>query len=1296
MAIDSVPKALRQQSAITRLKFEVFLDDEETQDLLDSLGPEANPPASPVSITVPTSGVVGLADSSAAPTPDTVLDLTDRITHDKLSAIPGLQASVERTVGSFDVRTSTLKVDNSTHFWDQAPPTGVSSWKGRKVRISLITAGGTLILGHWLIENLHTNTQDGIATLRLVGQSKRLVDKKADRVRESKSWYANRPIGWLVRELLMQEFTKDEVDTFDISSRYTIPLADSSDLAVSHYGRPPEWDGTVWREDGLDIYGSPMLYIPKSGHVLEGHVVIGLENELWDWNPTTDTWTKLATVTTTGHKIMHLFWNDTRGYYIGVTWEEDINDPDSTTTPDDTGAKNGDVKFFWGDGDTNKLVDFSGQPSEIWTGHFTVRAGGYNGTSNITGIGGVSTLNDNGRFGVNMLFPQGHWIRWRGFNPIGSPPYNASLHVESDWDSHSSTTPSDAAEASSKDYGTEESGYRNYNKFEDSGNGDVRPMRYRYSMGQSSGAFAIENAGDRLYFCTVSWDGTAKEYDYRLRYLDTNAGTFTDTSHDIRTLDDSLQPYTMHVEPDDSKLWVGGAVIKEDIWSGGSPQADQMFGAIYTINIPTGFTRSRIWEGKEGIIGSSDEKLGWIPLQITLGADDRWLAVAGIDYRRFDTKDVWFAAVLDTSQLVTGQVDKFRRSHGRISGLVYWPVKNRFYGFDSGVNGVVSMASGSNSAAPIVEDNGFPPVTDDPGLACGLVHDLSRQALYGVSARGEGAQTDPQILQTPLSARYLLWQLANNLTDRIELADFTEMNVWDALQQLALVGDFLHGFDINRDGLYSFQPRAAPTAPLSIMRAKVPFFHDTVPIEGSLNKDFGFDEIYNYVEMIPSAVILRPVEGEVELIDRPDALGHDQWEGDLQTVQKGSRTQNIFMRCVEGSEIGRPDDGMVAGLSGDTVTDFSPGGSERYHRLRFAFLLFDRMVESQLLTAITSVSTTIELPIQHAKDITASAEGDGDIVTIGDNVERSIIAKAESPAVGLTTLTLASAVGQDFAKGTHVVVRAFGNNRWSNHPLGLTEITAATGTASEGGETTITVANAAVLPVGAIIRTAGTGAPEDMRVTASVSDTQVTVKRGAGGSAISDHGIGTRLQVFWAPIENSTWPIGSVFMVGDTNIGLRVNLPAEEKPFMVGDEIDLVAPGLVLEDQELATIVSESQLSRLRHGRLPFPETRSSRFLGYRQTLEANKRIIRDFADPHFKIEARGKLTAVPAVNEAFELQDEEILPSPSASASPNGDFIPASLDSTKGIAVVVRGYRYDLSSDQLTLSLRAWNGHVW
>lgn len=897
------------------------------------------------------------------------VDLSERFTQDRVVNLGGgIAARAEKETGAFDVQLSTVTVWNGDRFWNRRPPAALfdaTTWRKLRCRVSLITLGGTQSLGVFLLDKIATRANQATATLTIKTLTSNLVDAQADRVRQGKQWWRGKPSGFLVRRLLETRHTMAEVEAFtEIRNSYQLPLSDATRDAgpvISAFARPPE------TERNYQVYGNPVAVNTDSGDAGYGDVWVGLEEELWKFDPTDGVWTywtKLpADLIAAGAKIHHVYVSTLRQKIVALAWVPEFPGSDvsarlqGTTdlvTHDNVVQLHASMAAA-----PAAFTEFAFVSDEFFTGLFTWRAGRELAASPFhVVIGGHPFNADADQSGANIPNPTAHWLRTRQPS-VGT---GKTLYGHDVWNDDA-VGASDAlmVNNSSPDYWMTERGPY-FNHFDDSSVSPRFPADFRFSIGQYAGAFAFNEATDELVLTWIDWDAGAGRYRAKFVIRNIDDGTLTDTGYYLKTGDRYYIPTSLDFNPAGDALLCTGHVWSESPWVGGAPDDsgdDEPVGGI-VVEYDWPFSAGAFAGQASQLLhflstnftaGDANNRRRWIPLEARYGAAG-FGGVTFIDYTKIGGA-CYGAAIMTLNG--TGTVAAPRWSTGRQSGLVHWDggaitAPGALFWHDAGANAIV-RAPDDGSGAIVTVDDGFPPVDGDVGLAAGLVfspeHNGGDGALFGISAPGTGTEGDPDVQNPAAPGKSYLYQVGFNMTDRIELADFSGMTVWDALSALASIADFVFGYDVN--GAFFFRLREAPTVSLGTIKP-TPVILSGEIAASDVAIEYGFDEVFNYAELSPSRAILAEPKGSVQLLERPPGWTRDTWNGEVAVVQRSLLAQKIDLRVVEGGRVGDEDAGCIAhDRSGNAVVLSPPAGGEVRSRLRFAWLATDSVIESQLL-----------------------------------------------------------------------------------------------------------------------------------------------------------------------------------------------------------------------------------------------------------------------------------------------------------------------------------------------------------
>jgi len=896
------------------------------------------------------------------------IDLSDRFTQERLVNVgSGLTARQEKETGAFDVQLSTLTVRNDDRFWDSPPPSTfvAKTWKRLRCRISLVTLGGTERLGVWVLDRITTRANLPQATITLRTLTSLLVDAQADRVRRGKQWWVNMPTGFLVRRLLETRHTVAEVAAFsEIEDSYQIPISDATredGPVISSFARPPE------TARDYTIYGSPLAVNNNPADAGYGEIWVGLEEELWKFNPETGVWTywtKLpAALIAAGAKIHHVYVSTLRQKIVLLAWTPEF------PTADVAARLAGNVDLVTYDNVVQLTASMTAAPAaatefsifstNFYTGLFHVRAGRKLAASPFhVVIGGHPFNADADQAGINIPNVTPHWLRARQPS-VGT---GRSLYAHDAWnDDAPGAFESAMLNNTSPDYWMTEIGpYHNH--FDDTSVSPRYPSDHRFNYGQYAGAFAFNEATDELALTTISWDAGLDRYKAKIIVRNIQSGAVSDPGYYVMSGNEYYLPTSMEFNAAGNKLLVAATYFDESAWSGGAPDDvgnNKPVGSIvveFTWPLAAGaFTgqpaQTLDFLSTNFAVGDSRGRRRWIVLEAKYAASGH-AGITFLDYTKVGGA-CWGAAMLDLGG--GGTTGVARWSTGRQSGLVHWDSggitgPGAMFWQDAGANSLIRMPDDGTGSIVTVDD-GFPPVDGDTGLAAGLVlskeHNGGDGAIFGISGAGTGTEQDPDVQIIPQNGKGYLYQLGFTMTDRIELADFSEMTVWDALSALAAIADFVFGYDA--DGAFFFKLRESPTTVLGTIKA-TPNVLSGELAASDITKDWGYDEVFNYAEVAPSRAILVEPKGTVQLLARPVGWTRDPWNGAISVVQRSLDRQKVILKCVEGGVVGAEDDGCIAhDRYGNVVVLTAPGGGERRSKLRFAWLSTDSVIETQLL-----------------------------------------------------------------------------------------------------------------------------------------------------------------------------------------------------------------------------------------------------------------------------------------------------------------------------------------------------------
>jgi len=342
------------------------------------------------------------------------VDLSDRVAargKNLLISVGQIAQTTESRAGtgSFETSIARIQVDNSDHFWDQ-PWSGLTTINGnsasfgdstqyqftalfrRRVKLAMrlrlrdgTEEEGDLGVGY--IDDLQTDSNSGTAALSVIGIARYLMELSADKVKGGRSWYRNRPVAFLVRELLKQAFANDygqlpdtyvlPEDTLEMPS-YRPGATDPR--VLGQYGRPPEYDGVVWIDSD---YICRAVAFANDANIKK--LYLGCDEHLYEYDPDTGIYRRLTSTVSelgTNYYIRHLWYNPnfnhSEKYIWGIAWP-DASDGDFSV----------DAKIFsYGPNDgvtVERTSSEDGALGELFCSYFCYRDGRQAGGQRVIG-----------------------------------------------------------------------------------------------------------------------------------------------------------------------------------------------------------------------------------------------------------------------------------------------------------------------------------------------------------------------------------------------------------------------------------------------------------------------------------------------------------------------------------------------------------------------------------------------------------------------------------------------------------------------------------------------------------------------------------------------------------------------------------------------------------------------------------------------------------------------------------------------------------------------------------------------
>tara|TARA_R100000458_G_C8278547_1_gene255111 strand:- start:7719 stop:15284 length:7566 start_codon:yes stop_codon:yes gene_type:complete len=279
----------------------------------------------------------------------------------------------------------------------------ITDWAGRKVKIALelVYKDGSRTLEDELIaviQNIKTSRNSELATIKLESIVKPMMDGDAAKVKDGFDWYKNRPISFLVNELLKEVYQDEQGDLppEKTISGESIEVGTVDGRAIwFDMGVPNSWDGSTFNEvlDAINVTAmcsgarsindtTQMMYVAVAGADYPPS-----RSELYSVDTRTNLWTLLSEYSEgNAHRIKRLEWNYELGELFGYSHKDDVNRSSDIWGLDSAGQALTTVKsvfpdiniIYWNPINSSGKLDDSinhKNLSKCFTGKWTFREG---------------------------------------------------------------------------------------------------------------------------------------------------------------------------------------------------------------------------------------------------------------------------------------------------------------------------------------------------------------------------------------------------------------------------------------------------------------------------------------------------------------------------------------------------------------------------------------------------------------------------------------------------------------------------------------------------------------------------------------------------------------------------------------------------------------------------------------------------------------------------------------------------------------------------------------------------------
>jgi hypothetical protein len=989
---------------------------------------------------------------------DTWVDFTDRFGEDRLRGLRAIHHLAEGPHGHPTTKSFTLTADNSDRYWDSDPASAYDPWEGRDVQVRLDVADAsetTLATMRIAPDGIQTDL-GADATIKLEPLTETLARVDADSIKHGEGWHQFRPWTFLVQEPIRSEFGESDGTmpvgySFPDDPRFTFP---DGAKHSSVWGKPPQWDGTDWNSDNTGI---PYCVVYDQDNSV---LYYGIGDNVWKFNPATDTWTDIGTGGGSAYTVRGLFVAD--DVLVACKWDESTS---SITTTLEVRVYDLGLESWDATASTTVSNFFSGR---FWyydgadIGGTDRARGRYNG-----GPGGSPE-----DYGTNIPVPFQQYVRDVGAGTVEMTS-SASQTTDQGWGATHNTLPNNAPEQ--------------YKLFKDDASNNALGVRIAYGNRPNLDWDRQDSGEDGWLYVVTESSGT---YYVKVVYLTAGSSATTFT---VTTSGESSPIHSIRLQDDKSNLYY--IIFTEDTTASGYDATSVKY--VSTV-LPAGAPSTAFTAGTN--TANNDDLITDL-----LGTDGtnifyiKMLQARGNKWPRFQVCK--YAS--STESILASSSQLFRPAISRPSTIGF-P-----YLYQDAATGALSSIA-SAGATPALLDSGIPPVYDAPTCMDFAYSTGADPDIFGLSAPAH----DPEYHKAAPDGKYFAWQYAATHTGRVDLADFTGLTKLEAVGLLCQA--FAQSVFPERDGDWVVQardPGGASGGTIGPGR----FDKGWVILRRVKSAD-----IVNYVELTPYDSVLGAMD--TKLYQKPDS----QWDGSISAAQLDTKEKRLRLRCIHGGYIS----GAVPGSSSPAT--------------RWDILVYRSTIETRLGAAYTSgTSVTLE----SVWDIEV-----GDYIQTSDSETREITATT----VATKIVTIDSGFSSGFPILSPAVITKANQEKWSSQ--GVTTLDGAI----NSSVTSIDVDNAGAIGVGNFILMG----EEEAEVTA-IDDETLTVTRGDNATS---HGDGDTVGLIVKPSDLSAWTL-----VGGYGIKVVFEHDGAETPFLAGDYLEFICPGLSLEKRKGSKVIAADQ-----------------------------------------------------------------------------------------------------------------------
>lgn len=622
---------------------------------------------------------------------------------------------------------------------------------------------------------------------------------------------------------------------------------------------------------------------------------IGVQDTLYEYNVSTDTYFKLGSIDDTNMYIAHIWHNTADATY--PIWGVALS---YMTEQDDAVTEN--MRFFrfrWDSG----IVDFdiwgTGTPLTCFSGQWTIRESDYLGPGGGYKVGHFDGLCEHTP--ITILFPQ-YLVTARSVASV-------LLKVYEGTDLTTDVSDSDTPKFNlvKRAFISPVSHYHISNA-----NNAINP---RYSMGQTGFLVFQPNYGTNgaIAFCRTSLPtidsnadpNNAPDPTYSYYFLDLSqsdpddsdnipnetqitAGNFTISGTDY---DSGYMPTSACADPDNESVYIAVSKFTQNNLSTDPLETSVL--AITDFDNSTVSENQKLWGAGVDPCDSFIQEMVATSLNIFVNV----IALEDV-YNYYILKDNYFPHIILGWNIATGIGTTIHDSKSMYQGLckvdigaesptqkifVQIPTEGRILYLD---DTITDQSDDGGSPATTVSSD--PAIELDSYLYRGQIASSQNiKELYWISAPVPNFTLGDRI-----EGRFYLCKWSPTYPARIDLADFSGQSIWEALSNVTEVVDARFGF--RPDGTFFFKRK--PKHETSIYTFSN--VEESRVLSFSMND--GTDDIVNEAIRIPSIVKLADSEVSLQLTTNSKAENYS-----LEVVQLTEKSTSIKLQCIEGGIISR-------------------------------------------------------------------------------------------------------------------------------------------------------------------------------------------------------------------------------------------------------------------------------------------------------------------------------------------------------------------------------------------------------